>query len=278
MSIRTSAEDASWALREAAWDFEERLLWRGSDTARGAARGFEERVLWPGSWKARRAIARALKAVEPLHRLIQTRIWWPLGDRLEDYGVATRTALATAAVAAAVAAGSAGAMLASGGESPSAAPPLAEAVPVAQVSDSGQALRGVTPDFAADESAKVAGQVPPPPPPPGEVKPTAPPARIALGFAQAFVQYEIGEVDEQTAATFASTADPALAQSLSTDPPRLPAGNEVPKARVLNVVLAEPKGKEVVASVSLLRLKAASELRLTLRNTADGWRVVEVLG
>ena len=54
---------ASWTIREAAW-------------------GFEERVLWPGSDAARGAIERAGRAMQPLQRLIQTRLTWPLGDAL----------------------------------------------------------------------------------------------------------------------------------------------------------------------------------------------------
>ena len=81
-----------------------------------------------------------------------------------------------------------------------------------------------------------------------------------------------------TAATFAAVAEKPLAQSLEQDPPRLPAGTEVPEARVMNVVLSEPDGKQIEASVSLLRLRAASELRLTLQAYPEGWQVVGVRG
>ena len=43
-------------------------------------------------------------------------------------------------------------------------------------------------------------------------------------------------------------------------------------------MLGEREGEEVEASVSLVRLQAASELRLTLRHTPEGWQVAEVLG
>ena len=46
----------------------------------------------------------------------------------------------------------------------------------------------------------------------------------------------------------------------------------------MNVVLSEPDGKQVEASVSLLRLRAASELRLTLQAYPEGWQVVGVRG
>ena len=52
----------------------------------------------------------------------------------------------------------------------------------------------------------------------------------------------------------------------------------MPEAQVLNVVLGEQTGKEMTASVSLVRLQAASELRLTLQETEQGWRVAGVLG
>ena len=38
MSIKLSAEDARWDVREAAWTFEERVLWRASDASRAALR------------------------------------------------------------------------------------------------------------------------------------------------------------------------------------------------------------------------------------------------
>jgi hypothetical protein len=79
-------------------------------------------------------------------------------------------------------------------------------------------------------------------------------------------------------ASFDATATGPLADSLGTSPPRLPEGTKVPKAKVLNVVLGARQGKEVTASVSLLRLQAASELRLTLREVKKGWRVAGVLG
>jgi hypothetical protein len=52
----------------------------------------------------------------------------------------------------------------------------------------------------------------------------------------------------------------------------------VPQARVLNVVLGPAAKNQVTASVSLVRLRAISEVRLTLTKTGDEWRVAQVLG
>jgi hypothetical protein len=52
----------------------------------------------------------------------------------------------------------------------------------------------------------------------------------------------------------------------------------VPKARVLNVVLGDATKQQMTASVSLVRLRAMSELRLTLTHEGAQWRVAQVLG
>src|SRR5690349_15224398 len=93
MNLRVSADQAGWSIREAAWGFEERVLWRGTDAARSA-------------------IGRAARATEPLQRLIQTRLTWPIADAYRGRGRKTRAALAASTVALAVAAGTAGAALA----------------------------------------------------------------------------------------------------------------------------------------------------------------------
>ena len=62
-------------------------------------------------------------------------------------------------------------------------------------------------------------------------------------------------------------------------PPRQPAGVEVPKAKVLNVVPAPSHGRVYPLSVSLLRVGATSELRLEMEQLKNKeWRVVNVLG
>jgi hypothetical protein len=57
MNIRVSADNAGWSIREAAWGLEEKVLWRSGDATRNA--------------------------LEPIQRLIQTRITWPLSDVLK---------------------------------------------------------------------------------------------------------------------------------------------------------------------------------------------------
>jgi hypothetical protein len=52
----------------------------------------------------------------------------------------------------------------------------------------------------------------------------------------------------------------------------------VPRARVLNVVMGAETKNQITASVSLVRLRAISELRLTLTKTGARWRVAQVLG
>lgn len=260
MSIKLSTEDARWGVREAAWNIEERVLWRASDASRAAIR-------------------RALRAIQPLQRLIQTRLLWPLGDRLEDYGTGTRTALATLGVVAALGAAFVGSRLAADPGSPAA--PLTASALAADTAGATVNLRGVTPDFAGGaNAAKASAAVKPAPPPAGAAAagPDAPPDQIAWRFAQAFVAYEVGKVGKDDMASFDATATGPLADSLGTSPPRLPEGTKVPQAKVLNVVLGAQQGKEVTASVSLLRLQAASELRLTLREVKKGWRVAGVLG
>ena len=258
MSIKLSAEDARWKIGEAAWSFEERVLWRASDASRAA-------------------LGRAARAVAPLQRLIQTKLVWPLTDRLDDYGVVARTALATVGVAAALGAGAAGVMVAGSGEGSPTPAPAAALVP--QPSDHGASLQGVPPDFVADPyaSTKTTATKPAPPPADGE-EPMTEPGPVAWSFASAFVQYEVGKVDDEAVKAFNQSATKPLASALSDNPPRLPEGANVPEAQVLNVVLGKPNGKEMTASVSLLRLEAASELRLTLRETEEGWRVAGVLG
>lgn len=274
MGIKVSADDAAWQLREAADEARLNLLEAAEEarwSAREAAWRVEERVLWPATDASRSALRRALHALAPLQRLIQTKLVWPLTDRLDDYGTGARTAVATTAALAALAAGVAGAMVAAPGSN---APEATAAAP-APLLAADSSLQGVVPDFAADPNGGPA--IPRPktaPPAPGE----ATPEQVSWRFAQAFVLYEVGRVDEKVTASFEQSATRPLAEALGTERPRLPAAGKVPEAKVLNVVLGERDGKQLAVSVSLLRLEAASELRLTLRQTPAGWRVVEVLG
>ncbi len=287
MGIGHSAKDACWSLRRKAWDVDDRLRERvldASERAEEIAWEAEQRVLWPSGDAARAAAERAMVSVEPLHRLIETKLAWPAADAWRQGGTAMRTGLATAAVAAVAAAGSAGTMVAApdgGTEAVSAAsgghsPPALTADAASQPT-----LSGAAPDFDSGASAKKVASRAAQPEESSPITvpgPSAPPAKVARSFAEAFVRYEVGKVDEQTAATFSSVAKEPLAAALEQEPPRLPSGTEVPEAEVLNVVVGDREEDLIEASVSLLRLRAASELRLTLKHTPEGWRVTEVRG
>lgn len=111
--------------------------------------------------------------------------------------------------------------------------------------------------------------------------PPAGPAAIAVArkFAGAFVVYEVGSEETGVRRTFQATATPEVVRALMQRPPRQPAGVEVPKAKVLNVVPAPSHERIYPVSVSLLRVGATSELRLDLEQLKNKqWRVVNVLG
>jgi hypothetical protein len=252
MNFRASAEDASWSVREAAWDLQENVLWRGSDVTRDALHRVGYKLL-------------------PLQRLIQTRLTWPLADSLGHRSRATRTAIAAGAAAVAIAAGVGGAMSAADhpGEHAS-APAAAASVTAGLHNGSLTALQGVTPTIQEGHATPAPAQPP--------TKESAPPTQVAWQFAQAFVAYEVGKSSKKTNAAFAATATKPLVKSLADDPPRLPSNGKVPQARVLNVVLGAAGKEQVTASVSLVRLRAISEVRLTLTKVHDEWRVAQVLG
>jgi hypothetical protein len=102
--------------------------------------------------------------------------------------------------------------------------------------------------------------------------------KVARRFSEAFVLYEIGERPARAMAVFAETATPRLATALAERPPRQPAGTEVPKARVLNLVPGPRHGKAYTVSASLLRVGVTSELRLQMKNQAGNWVVTDVRG
>jgi hypothetical protein len=111
--------------------------------------------------------------------------------------------------------------------------------------------------------------------------PPAGPAAIAVArkFANAFVVYETGGEEAVVRKAFKATAVPEVTQALMQRPPRQPAGVEVPKAKVLNVVPAPSHDRIYPVSVSLLRVGATSELRLEMEQLKDKqWRVTNVLG
>jgi hypothetical protein len=252
MNIRVSAEDAGWSIREAAWDFEERVLWRSGDATRDA-------------------LDRAGRAAAPLQRLIQTRLTWPLADSLRGRSRRTQAALAAAAAALAIGTAVGGALTAADHPSAQQSAPVAALASTAPAASAHTVvLQGVAPHFQPGHAK------PAPPQPPAQT--AAPPEQVAWQFAQAFVAYEVGHSSKRTEAVFGATASKQLAKSLAADPPRLPSGHRVPQARVLNVVLGNATKNQVTASVSLVRLRAISEVRLTLMKTGDAWRVAQVLG
>jgi hypothetical protein len=111
--------------------------------------------------------------------------------------------------------------------------------------------------------------------------PPAGPAAVAVArkFAQAFVVYETGGEAGTVRKAFQATAVPEVTRALLQRPPRQPAGVEVPKAKVLNVVPAPSHDRLYPVSVSLLRVGATSELRLEMEQLKNKqWRVVNVLG
>jgi hypothetical protein len=255
MNFRASAEDAGSSVREAAWGVQENVLWRGSDVTRDA-------------------LARARRGMLPLQRLIQTRLIWPVEDALGRRSRRTRRAIAAGAAALALAAAAGGALSAADHATTPAsshtAASAAASVTAGPQDASLTALQGVTPKIQAGHVA------PAPPQPP--TKASAPPAQVAWQFAQAFVGYEVGKSSKKTDAAFTASATKPLVKSLASDPPRLPSNGKIPQARVLNVVLGAAGKEQVTASVSLVRLRAISEVRLTLTKTDDEWRVAQVLG
>lgn len=111
--------------------------------------------------------------------------------------------------------------------------------------------------------------------------PPAGPAGITVArkFAAAFVVYETGGDKREVREAFAATATPELAEALMQRPPRQPAGVEVPKAKILNVVPAPSHERIYPVSVSLLRVGSTSELRLEMEQLKNKqWRVTNVLG
>jgi hypothetical protein len=111
--------------------------------------------------------------------------------------------------------------------------------------------------------------------------PPAGPAGITVArkFAAAFLVYETGGEKGAVRKAFAATATPELTEALMQRPPRQPAGVEVPKAKILNVVPAPSHERIYPVSVSLLRVGSTSELRLEMERWKNKqWRVANVLG
>lgn len=162
-----------------------------------------------------------------------------------------------------------------GDSKPAAAKPVDEGAPAAGPGNTGNAATdtissspATTPLAGATASAAKDG-------------PPAGPAAIAVArkFAGAFVVYETGGEKLEVKAAFSATATPDLTKALMQRPPRQPAGVEVPKAKVLNIVPAPSYEGIYPLSVSLLRVGSTSELRLEMEQLKNKqWRVVNVLG
>jgi hypothetical protein len=266
-------ERATWPLRKLAWLIEEKLIWPIADAVRG--RG-----------------TRAAPAAEEEEEAKRKPVLRP------DVRIALATVAAAAVVGVAIAAfvGSNG----PGSATTSAPdiPPRASAVlPNAPAGskpegDQPSTLQGAAPNFqsssnseASKASTTAEAQVSPlkgtnqkpSSIPPGVADDTAA-LHTARDFAGAFVLYEVGRTNAKVNKTFILTATPALARALRDRPPRLPDSVKVPTAKVQNVVIGAIHGREVDASVSLLRFGDLSELRLTLTKRNGAWAVSEVRG
>lgn len=293
--IETSAPIRS-SLANAAFAVEERLVWGGVDVLRQAV----EAARWP---------------FERLIWAVERGLVWPLEERTGKWGPSGRTLGVVSLALVAAGAGVLGLVLASnGGGSTNSAlkaavpPPAAPTAPAAKVEATAPAtvLQGARPDFAAEADGGVAKSSSEPPPPGGssatanstaELARSTPstsgtasagdgkvagPAAIAVArqFSNAFVLYEIGRESANVRRTFNETATPQLTRALLRRPPRQPAGTEVPRAKVLNVVPGPHHGDTYTLSVSLLRVGVTSELRLDMqRDPKTGkWQVTDSLG
>jgi hypothetical protein len=282
-----------------------------------AAFAVEERVVWGGADVLRR-IAEAVKW--PFERIvwaIERGFVWPLEERTGDWSAPVRACGVVALVLLAAGAGVLGLVWASGsggGGTPSvreaAAPvtgPIMRQAPQPEPAAAAPVLQGAKPDFSAEadagaaksssetagaegaaatsgstaEVAKSASSTSGGAAGAAAVKPAGPAAsKVARQFAGAFVLFETGRKTPEVRTTFKETATPQLTRELLQRPPRLPAGVEVPKAKVLNVVAGPHQGDTYTLSVSLLRVGVTSELRLDMqRDPKSGeWLVADVRG
>jgi hypothetical protein len=281
-----------------------------------AAFAVEERVVWGGADVLRR-IGEAIKW--PFERIIwaiERGFVWPLEERTGKWSAPVRMLGLVALVLLAAGAGVLGLVWASGSggggtssvqqaAAPVPPPVVRQAAPPAAVA-AAPVLQGAKPDFAAEPETGVSKSS-------GEVassdsaaatsgstaeiaksasstngsaagaaaKPAGPAAsKIARQFAGAFVLFETGRKTPAVRTTFNETATPHLTRELLQRPPRLPAGVEVPKAKVLNVVAGPHQGDTYTLSVSLLRVGVTSELRLDMQRDpkTSEWRVADVRG
>jgi hypothetical protein len=311
-------ERATWPLRKLAWLIEEKVLWPLADAfrkltgrsyahVRAKPEPVDEVVPQPLETPAAPSLeAAAAPSVEAPAGTVDRRIFPRMRNRFRNrFGTSGRdvfVVLGTVAVALGVGIGvvaitgphgttpAAPSASAPATSAPATSPPNAAAA--APTAAQTQDLHGVAPDFkasskAADSNAASATKTQAATAGGTNAKPSSIPAgvtddaaalRTAQNFAGAFVLYEVGKSNPKVRQTFARTATPALAKALRDRPPRLPASVKVPTAKVQNVVLGAKSGKSLDASVSLLRLGALSELRLTLIQRHKAWVVSGVRG
>jgi hypothetical protein len=270
-------ERTTWPLRRLAWWIEEKVYWPLADAIRG---------------RGEHAAPIEFEAERPSRRP-------DLRIALATVGGAAVIGIGVAALIVSTGGGSsATTALPSGPAIAAGTPPPASVGPQAAGADPSK-LQGVTPNFkaaakatppqASSKSQADAAAVQTSPLQGTNSKPSSIPAgvtndagalRTAKDFAGAFVLYEVGRSSAKVKQTFAQTATPALVKALKARPPRQPDSVKVPKAKVQNVVLSAPQGngKQIEASVSLLRLGALSELRLSLIQREGTWAVNEVRG
>src|SRR6478672_1070488 len=246
---------------------------------------------------------RSPEALEDLSLAVRDRVVWPLEDQFRSFSREGRALVAGGGETAPAS------QFVASAPAPEPTTPRAEPKP-----EPDPTLQGATPVFKAptkQEPSKVSSAEPIEEAPAASAsrtgnastdaissKPTAPsatssaadvtvdgppagPAAIAVArkFADAFVVYETGGEESEVRKAFKATAVPEVTQALMRRPPRQPAGVEVPKAKVLNVVPAPSHDRIYPVSVSLLRVGATSELRLEMEQLKNKqWRVTNVLG
>lgn len=282
-----------------------------------AAFAVEERLVWGGADVLRRVLDTVKWPFERIIWAIERGLIWPLEERTGDWSGPVRAFGVLALALLAVGAGVLGLVWASGSggngspdlravDAPVAAP-IVQQAPTVTPDPAAPVLQGAKPDFTAEadggvstSSAEVAspagagasanstGEVARSGATSSSGSPTAPgpavagPAalEVAHQFADAFVLYEIGSDAAKVRSVFEETATPQLTHSLMQRPPRQPAGVEVPKAKVLNVVPGPHLGDTYTLSVSLLRVGVTSELRLEMQRDAKTkeWLVGGALG
>ena len=304
-------ERATWPLRKLTWLIEEKVLWPLADAFRNlTGRSYAHVRVQPEPLDEvvpQPLEAAAALSLEGAAGTVDRRIFPRMRDRFRNrFGTSGRdvfVVLGTVAVALGVGIGVV-AITGPHGSAPttdSAAAPAASAPATTNANAATAAqtaaaqtpsLQGVPPNFkssskAAGSNAGAATRTQAPPVQGPNAKPSSIPPGVAddaaalhtaQNFAGAFVLYEVGKSNPQVKQTFAQTATPALAKALRDRPPRLPDSVKVPTAKVQNVVLGAKSGKSLDASVSLLRLGAISELRLTLIQRHKAWVVSEVRG